>query len=70
MASVTTDIHVKAAGADFSDMATGVLETLARLSPTYRRLQDLSDTSDAELAARGTTRQDAVRAIFGTRFYA
>jgi len=70
MASVTTDIFSKAPSATLGGSLVHGLEKLAQLSPTYRRLQALSDTTDAELAARGTTRQDAVRDIFGTRFYA
>lgn len=71
MASVTTNIEQHGAAAEpFSDKLVRVLERMARLSPTYRRVAALSRVTDAELAAQGTTRQDAVTRVFGSRFYA
>ncbi|MCC1482225.1 hypothetical protein [Roseibaca sp. Y0-43] len=70
MASVTTDILVSGATESLMDKLTRVLESMAQLSPTYRRVEQLSATSDAELRAQGLTRQDAVEQIFGGRFYA
>jgi hypothetical protein len=71
MASVTTNIEQNGAAAvPFSDALVRVLERMAQLSPTYRRVAALSHVTDAELAAQGTTRQDAATRVFGSRFYA
>ncbi len=45
------------------------LVTLAESGSQAQALKQLSNMSDAELAARGTTRADAVRRIFAPRFY-
>lgn len=70
MASVTTDIHTTEATAPTMDRLAQALESLARLSPTYRRLQDLDRMPDQALAEQGLTRPEALRRIFGARFYA
>jgi hypothetical protein len=70
MASVTTDIITNTASESLADRFVAILERLAQVSPTYRRLEKLSATSDADLAAQGLTRSDAVRDVFGGRYYA
>lgn len=42
---------------------------LAENSPRAKALQKLNETSDAELAARGVTREQIVRKMFLDRFY-
>ena len=69
MASVTTDIISHGATEPVSDKLVRVLERMAWLSPTYRRVAELSKISDADLAAKGLTRQDAAAQVFGSRFY-
>lgn len=70
MASITTDIIASTASESLSDRFVAILERLAQVSPTYRRLEKLSATSDAELAAQGLTRSEAVQRVFGGRYYA
>jgi uncharacterized protein YjiS (DUF1127 family) len=70
MASVTTDITSAPRSQDtFSDKLVRVLERMARLSSTYRQVDALNRISDAELAAKGLTRQAAAERIFGSRLY-
>ena len=70
MASVTTNIFAGGETEGFADTAFRVLEKVARLSPTYRRVESLSQISDAELQQKGLTRYDATMQIFGSRYYA
>lgn len=70
MAHVTTDIFTQAPSTTTLDRLVQMLERLARLSPTYRRLQDLDSLPDAALSQQGLTRPEALRRIFGARFYA
>ena len=42
---------------------------LAENSARARAVQQLNEMSDAELEARGVTRQDMVRKIFADKFY-
>lgn len=69
MASVTTNIFTGSATEGFADKAVRVLEKMAKLSPTYRRVERLSKLSDAELQQKGLTRYDATMQIFGSRYY-
>lgn len=68
MASVTTDITTTPAE-PVADKLERIMEGLARLSPTYRRIEQLSATSDADLSAQGLTRTEAAARIFGNRLY-
>jgi len=68
MASVTTDITT-APAEPVADKLGRIMEGLARLSPTYRRIEQLSATSDADLNAQGLTRTEAAARIFGNRLY-
>jgi len=70
MASVTTDVALHGATDPLVDRLVRVLERMARVSPTYRRVAELSAMSDADLAAKGTTRQEAAARIFGSRLNA
>lgn len=69
MASTTTNLIDSRATEPFGNKLLRVLEAMAKLSPTYRRLDALNSTSDAELAEQGITRQQAAERIFGNRLY-
>ena len=47
----------------------GALTFLARNNPRYQQLRAFQMMSDAQLAARGTTRAGVVRRAFSHRFY-
>lgn len=46
------------------------LVAMAEAGPRMAQLRRLSEMTDEELAARGTTRNDEVRRIFGASLYA
>lgn len=69
MASVTTDIFATRATESMSDKLMRGLTRLAKLSPTYRRVEALSIMTDAELAAQNMTREQAAARVFGNKFY-
>lgn len=53
----------------FLDRTIALLARMAESNPRYKQLQALSDLSDEDLAARGLTRIDIVRHVYGDRFY-
>ena len=69
MTSATTDITPHRATGATGNILSRVLERMAGLSPTYRRVAELSAMSDADLAAKGTTRHAVALRIFGNRLY-
>lgn len=48
----------------------GALIAMAEAGPKMQALTRLSETSDAELAAKGRTREGEIRRILGASFYA
>lgn len=54
--------------APFRAIGRGLI-ALAEAGPRAAQLRRLSETSDAQLVARGTTRADEVRRIFGPALY-
>ncbi|MCC5991029.1 MAG: hypothetical protein JJT99_00755 [Rhodobacteraceae bacterium] len=47
-----------------------LLQRMAQLSPSYRRLEYYNAKSDAELAELGLTRADIPAMVLGARFHA
>jgi hypothetical protein len=47
-----------------------VMVNLAEASPRMKAINQLNAISDEDLAARGKTREEEVRRIFGASFYA
>jgi hypothetical protein len=53
----------------FGGIVLGLLETIATAGPKSEALQRLTRLTDAQLAARGTTRDAEVRRILGIHAY-
>ncbi|MCA8880300.1 MAG: DUF1127 domain-containing protein [Rhodobacteraceae bacterium] len=75
MAATTTDLHTGDRAAPLAVLAApfkallNVLVHLAEASPRMRAIQKYQAMSDAELAARGLTRDEIVHHVFGDKFY-
>ncbi|MHA6326685.1 hypothetical protein [Roseivivax sp. CAU 1753] len=52
-----------------SDAMEGALRFMSRNNPRFQQLTMLRAMNDADLAARGETRAQAVRRTFRNRFY-
>lgn len=68
MASVATNTTTGVTE-PLADKSARMLERLAHLSPTYRRIEALNRTPDAQLKAQGTTYRAATETLFGAHLY-